>query len=136
METKINQFNENGQREGLWVFHNNYCCYQVEIGYFKAGIPVGIWVGYDNEGNLQFINKISYRDNKQYNHWKEFDKSGKLIEIAEWHKDLPLESNFSTLHGLQIKINKSSGLKTKAIYVDGIQVSYTEDNDTNIIEEF
>lgn len=73
---KINKFNDNGQKHGLWVdtIHNSFALRET---YYKNGIESGIFKQYNLKGRLLILGE--YYDGKMCGTWYYFGNYGHLI---------------------------------------------------------
>ena len=75
--SKINQFNEKGQKDGFWVDTvSNYEYYQ---SYYKDGILSGIHKEYNIDGILQVLGE--FKDGEFSGTWYYFENDGRIWMI-------------------------------------------------------
>jgi antitoxin component YwqK of YwqJK toxin-antitoxin module len=65
--TKINQYNEKGQKHGYWELYwsNGNPCFK---GNYDNGQPDGYWEVYHQNGNLNY--KGNYNNNNPIGYWE------------------------------------------------------------------
>jgi antitoxin component YwqK of YwqJK toxin-antitoxin module len=76
---RINQLNENGQKEGYWI-ENRYVGWKREI-YYKNGIPHGNYKGYDGYGRLIWFG--NYSNGMEAGTWYSFGDYGELMGVMK-----------------------------------------------------
>ena len=83
--SKINQYNEKGQRHGLWKFYwsNGQLTH---IGTYVNGKPYGLWEFYYFNGQL--FCKGTYVYGKPYGLWKYYNQDGTIEKQVFYSKHL------------------------------------------------
>ena len=74
---KINQMNDKGQKEGLWV--DTIHKIRLQEVYYKSGIKSGIFKQYNLKGKLLIFGE--YSEGKMCGTWYHFEQDGHLIMI-------------------------------------------------------
>ena len=82
METKLNQTDAQGLRQGLWEYYWNNGNLMEKRSYFD-GKQNGYWELYFLNGNLHC--KGSWLDGKQIGTWEEYNEDGILEEVTYHH---------------------------------------------------
>ena len=82
METKLNQTDTQGRKQGPWEEHyaNGNLWYK---GSYLNDIEIGIWEWYWINGNLMY--KGSYLDGKETGTWEWYDIEGNLKKVIYYH---------------------------------------------------
>jgi len=80
---EIGYFNENDERDSVWVAYNEKGVVVSEMEY-KNGIKIGTWRMYNDNGRIIF--KVQYVNDKKRK-GKQWDDKGRLIDYRVWDSE-------------------------------------------------
>ena len=82
---EINQFNTQGEKEGMWIVKDSLL-YKMEEGEYKNGVKDGLWIEYYP---LEIAkSKGTYKSGKKNGLWSFYDYDGELLQQGEFVNDV------------------------------------------------
>ena len=73
---KLNQFNEQGLKDGLWIERSNVVICEI---YYDNGVESGVFKQFSTDGRLQIFGE--YKDGQRSGTWYFFENDGSLVMV-------------------------------------------------------